>query len=53
MRGGGDGYSMFAENAIDPYDAGAVMADSVADYIGVHSPVSPTVEGRITVYEEP
>ncbi|MGD2146044.1 MAG: 5'-nucleotidase C-terminal domain-containing protein, partial [Anaerolineae bacterium] len=48
MRNGGDGYSMFAENAIDPYDAGAVLADAVADYIAAYSPVSPTVEGRIT-----
>jgi 5'-nucleotidase/UDP-sugar diphosphatase len=48
MRKGGDGYSMFAENAIDPYDAGAVMADAVAEYIGENSPVSPAVEGRIT-----
>jgi 2',3'-cyclic-nucleotide 2'-phosphodiesterase/3'-nucleotidase/5'-nucleotidase len=48
MRKGGDGYSVFADNAIDPYDAGAVLADAVAEYIGAHSPVSPVVEGRIT-----
>ena len=48
MRRGGDGYDMFAENAIDPYDFGAVLADAVADYIGDNSPVSPAVEGRIT-----
>jgi 5'-nucleotidase/UDP-sugar diphosphatase len=48
MRTGGDGYSVFADNAIDPYDAGAVLADAVADYIGENSPVSPEVEGRIT-----
>ncbi|MBC8253108.1 MAG: 5'-nucleotidase C-terminal domain-containing protein, partial [Ardenticatenia bacterium] len=47
MRRGGDGYDMFANNAIDPYDFGAVQADALAEYIGVHSPVSPAVEGRI------
>lgn len=49
MRKGGDGYTMFAERAIDPYDAGAVMADAVAEYIAANSPVSPEVEGRIMV----
>ena len=53
MRGGGDGYDVFAENAIDPYDAGAVLADAVAEYIGNQSPVSPAVEGRITQGETP
>jgi hypothetical protein len=33
MRRGGDGYSMFLENAIDPYDTWAVMADSVVEYM--------------------
>jgi 5'-nucleotidase len=53
MRGGGDGYDAFANNAIDPYDSGAVLADAVAEYIGTHSPVSPAVEGRITKTEVP
>ena len=53
MRNGGDDYTMFATNAIDPYDAGAVLADAVAEYIGANSPVSPSVEGRITVKEAP
>jgi 5'-nucleotidase len=48
MRGGGDAYTMFAENAIDPYDAGAVLADAVAEYIGSNSPVAAQLEGRIT-----
>ncbi|GAB4538412.1 MAG: 5'-nucleotidase C-terminal domain-containing protein [Anaerolineae bacterium] len=48
MRGGGDGYSMFAENAIDPYDYGPTLADAVAEYIAVQSPVTAAVEGRIT-----
>jgi len=48
IRGGGDDYSVFAENAIDPYDYGPVLADAVAEYIGAQSPVAPEVEGRIT-----
>ena len=55
LRHGGDGYSVFAENAIDPYDTWAVMADSVVDYI--QQPLGGTVtadlypeggNGRIT-----
>ena len=33
MRRGGDGYIVFRDNAIDPYDTWAVMADSVVEYI--------------------
>ncbi|MDL1896286.1 multifunctional 2',3'-cyclic-nucleotide 2'-phosphodiesterase/5'-nucleotidase/3'-nucleotidase [Anaerolineae bacterium CFX7] len=47
-RQGGDGYSVFGEKAIDPYDFGPTLADVVAAYIGVHSPVASAVEGRIT-----
>jgi 5'-nucleotidase len=38
MRTGGDGYTVFRDNAIDPYDTWAVMADSVMEYI--ESPVA-------------
>ncbi|MER2600370.1 MAG: 5'-nucleotidase C-terminal domain-containing protein [Caldilineales bacterium] len=38
MRRGGDFYTMFATNAIDPYDTWSVMADSVIEYI--QAPVS-------------
>ncbi|GAJ21209.1 unnamed protein product, partial [marine sediment metagenome] len=51
LRHGGDGYDMFAENAIDAYDAGALLADAAAQYIKLHSPVSPALEGRITKVE--
>jgi len=47
-RQGGDGYSVFGEKAIDPYDFGPTLADVVAAYIGAHSPVASAVEGRIT-----
>ena len=48
IRGGGDDYSVFADNAIDPYDYGPTLAESVAEYVGATSPVAPAVEGRIT-----
>ncbi|MFQ5612325.1 MAG: bifunctional metallophosphatase/5'-nucleotidase [Anaerolineae bacterium] len=52
MRGGGDGYSVFAENAINPYDFGPTLDEAVAIYIGLNSPVAPEVEGRISRVEE-
>jgi 5'-nucleotidase/UDP-sugar diphosphatase len=48
MRGGGDGYTMLAENAINPYDFGSPLDVVVGQYITDHSPVAPEVEGRIT-----
>jgi 5'-nucleotidase/UDP-sugar diphosphatase len=47
-RTGGDDYTVFAEKAINPYDAGALLADSVMEYIKLNSPVSPALEGRIS-----
>ncbi len=60
MRNGGDGYTVFRDNAIDPYDSWAVMADSVMEYIeapaadgGLNGTVTSAAyplegEGRIT-----
>lgn len=60
MRRGGDGYTVFRDNAIDPYDSWAVMADSVMEYIeapaadgGLNGTVTSAAyplegEGRIT-----
>jgi 5'-nucleotidase/UDP-sugar diphosphatase len=48
MRRGGDGYSMFADDAINPYDFGSPLDVVMAQYIADHSPVMPEVEGRIT-----
>ena len=60
MRRGGDGYSVFATNAINPYDTWAVMLNSVVEYIqapeadgGLSGTVTaqaypPGGEGRIT-----
>lgn len=48
VRNGGDGYSVLAENAIDPYDGGRVDFNVTLDYIVANSPVAPVTDGRIT-----
>ncbi len=47
LRGGGDGYTMFKEKAIEPYDGGVNLEDAVAEYIAAHSPLRGRIEGRI------
>ncbi len=47
-RGGGDGFDVFAQKAINPYDFGPPLDKVVADYIAAKSPVASQVEGRIT-----
>jgi 5'-nucleotidase / UDP-sugar diphosphatase len=49
MRRGGDNYTMFRDYAIDPYDFGPLLDEALADYLGVFSPVTPEIEGRITI----
>ena len=48
IRKGGDGYAMFAENAINPYDGGPSVEDLVVQYLAgdVYTPV---LDGRITM----
>ena len=48
IRNGGDAYSMFAENAIDPYDFGRPLDQVLAEYIENNSPVEIGTEDRIT-----
>jgi 5'-nucleotidase/UDP-sugar diphosphatase len=48
-RQGGDGYDVFKEKAINAYDYGPSLEDTVAGYIGKHSPYKPYLDGRITV----
>ena len=48
MRGGGDGYAIFKTNAINAYDYGPSLEDTVAAYIGKHSPYKPYLDGRVT-----
>ena len=46
MYGGGDGYTVFAQgtNVLQPGDD---LLQVAIDYVTAHSPVAPTVEGRI------
>jgi len=47
LRGGGDGYKVFKEKAIAPYDGGVNLEDVVAEYIAAHSPMRGIRDGRI------
>ena len=47
-RNGGDDYSMFAEDAIDPYDFGPTLSEVAANYIQANSPLTVELDGRIT-----
>jgi 5'-nucleotidase / UDP-sugar diphosphatase len=49
VRQGGDGYSMFNENAINPYDFGRVDYEALSDYLTDNSPITAETEGRITI----
>lgn len=48
VRGGGDGYVVFAEKARDAYDYGPDLADVVAEYLAANGSYQPKVGGRIT-----
>ena len=48
VRNGGDGYSVFAENARNAYDFGPNVEDVVAEYLADNAPYTPSLEGRIT-----
>ena len=47
MRGGGDGYKVFATNAMDAYDYGSGLETVVADYLAAAGSYKPFVDGRI------
>jgi 5'-nucleotidase len=47
MRGGGDGFSILEDNAMNAYDAGRPLDQVVADYITANSPLGAELEGRI------
>jgi 5'-nucleotidase len=53
VRQGGDGFSVFAENAMNAYDYGTPLDQILAQYITTNSPVAPAVEGRITRMDTP
>jgi uncharacterized repeat protein (TIGR01451 family) len=47
VRQGGDFYTMFRNQAINPYDYGPTLDEAVIEYLQQFSPVTPTLEGRI------
>ncbi len=49
IRTGGDGYQMFADNAINPYDFGRLDYEVTRDFLVANSPISIETEGRITI----
>jgi 5'-nucleotidase len=49
MRRGGDGYTVFADNAINPYDFGSPLDDVFANYLLTLGEVGSSLEGRITI----
>jgi 5'-nucleotidase/UDP-sugar diphosphatase len=48
VRQGGDGYKIFATDAKNAYDYGPGLEQVVADYLAVHRPYTPALDGRIT-----
>ena len=49
MRGGGDGYTVLRDTAIDPYDTGPGLDDLVAERIAAISPLRAAQEGWLTL----
>lgn len=47
VRGGGDGYKMFATDGKNAYDYGPSMEDVVVDYLVKNRPYKPYTDGRI------
>ena len=48
VRQGGDGYTLFADNAQNAYDYGPSLEQVVADYLTANRPYTPKLDGRIT-----
>jgi len=48
VRGGGDGYKMFATNAQNVYDYGPDLDVVLADYMAAKGPFTPMLDGRIS-----
>ena len=47
LRKGKDGYSVFADNAIDPYDGIKLVTEVVTDYLIANSPYTAIIDNRI------
>ncbi len=52
VRGGGDGFAIFKENAINPYDFGPNLENTVVHFLQNNPDYEPKLEGRITVIAE-
>ena len=48
MRTGGDGYTQFNDNAVDPYDYGRPLEEALIDYMIANNPVVVKKDGRIS-----
>ena len=48
MRTGGDGYTLFNDNAVDPYDYGRPLEEALIDYMIANNPVVVEIDGRIS-----
>lgn len=48
VRGGGDGYKMFAGEDRNAYDFGPDLADVLTGYLAANQPYQPHTDGRIT-----
>ena len=48
MRGGGDGYKIFATDGMNAYDFGPALDEVVAAYLVEHQPYTPYVDDRIS-----
>jgi len=48
LRGGGDEFYMFRDNAINARDDGKELDVVLIEYLAANSPVMPEIEGRIT-----
>jgi 5'-nucleotidase len=49
MRKGGDGYVVFRDRALDPYDTGPALDEVVADAIAAGRMTGVPADGRIAV----
>ena len=49
MRGGGDGYTVFTENAVNAYDYGKPLDQVLREFMAANTPVAYETEGRITI----
>ena len=47
VRGGGDGFKMFATEGKNAYDYGPSLEDVVAEYLAKSGPYKPYTDGRI------